>query len=452
MADFVGPLKRTLGGLSNPTPEVRARVYDKARVTIADQLAKKTPPLAPSVIAQHERTLEDAIATVEREYARPAPGSDPLAELEDILFSVDRNRNLPSQTTTSPEPAVNAANTGESIEAALADALEVAPISSQSQADSAAAFRFGRPSQGSPRRTRRKRPARERPPEPAITEGPRFELRGGKLAGTTVPLGNFSEKAQAALHRNLRAVLAESEAQFAKMENKFPELVKAAREYTALIAPETNNLDVVSIYAVGASLLSFADAYREQNIALTLAEPIEPQTAAALQAITRIHGAFIMGFEEGAELVRKSDEFLLDVTRIREIEVPGNALLESFVTNSRIIEQETLRANEPVRDYVVQFGWSGSRAGYSAYVSVRNIVISSTKILFGELSILGVLGGAVTVSALAGDPNMEFIRNVVPILRANAADLLTFFNHSPELRSYIEWVIQTLEQDHKLDE
>ncbi|TIO09768.1 hypothetical protein [Mesorhizobium sp.] len=96
MADFVGPLKRTLGGLSNPTPEVRARVYDKARVTIADKLAKNTPPLAPSVIAQHKRTLEDAIASVEREYAKPAPASDPLAELEDIFSSIDRNKNQSS--------------------------------------------------------------------------------------------------------------------------------------------------------------------------------------------------------------------------------------------------------------------------------------------------------------------------------------------------------------------
>ncbi|GLS39643.1 hypothetical protein GCM10010869_52400 [Mesorhizobium tianshanense] len=117
MADFVGPLKKTLGGLSNPTPEVRARVYDKARSTIADQLAKKTPPLAPSVIAQHKRTLEDAIATVEREYARPAPASDPLAELEDIFSSIDRNKNQSShvrqpvktEPAWQPAPAAKAA-------------------------------------------------------------------------------------------------------------------------------------------------------------------------------------------------------------------------------------------------------------------------------------------------------------------------------------------------------
>jgi hypothetical protein len=119
MADFVGALKKTLDGLGNPTPEIRARVYEKARSTIADKLAKNTPPLAPSVVAQHKRTLEDAIASVERGYAKPAPASDPLAELEDIFSSIDRNKNQsshvrqPAKTEPAwqPAPAAKAAPT-----------------------------------------------------------------------------------------------------------------------------------------------------------------------------------------------------------------------------------------------------------------------------------------------------------------------------------------------------
>nr|WP_029348834.1 hypothetical protein [Mesorhizobium ciceri] len=114
MADFVGALKKTLDKLDNPTPEIRARVYDKARSTIADKLAKNIPPLAPSVVAQHKRTLEDAIASVEREYAKPAaPASDPLSELEDIFSSIDRNKNQPSHVRqpAKAEPAWQPAKT-----------------------------------------------------------------------------------------------------------------------------------------------------------------------------------------------------------------------------------------------------------------------------------------------------------------------------------------------------
>lgn len=96
MVDFVGALKKTLDKLDKPSAEVRAKVYDMARSTIAKKIAERDPPFAPSDVARQKRALEDAIASVEREYAKPAPASDPLAELEDIFSSIDRNKNQPS--------------------------------------------------------------------------------------------------------------------------------------------------------------------------------------------------------------------------------------------------------------------------------------------------------------------------------------------------------------------
>ncbi|MFK0691886.1 hypothetical protein ACFX5Q_27315, partial [Mesorhizobium sp. IMUNJ 23033] len=98
MADFVAVLKKTIDGLGENTPEIRARVYDKARATIAKKLADHVPPLAPSVADQQKRTLEDAISSVERTYAKNVPAADPLAELEHIFSSIDRNKNQPSHT------------------------------------------------------------------------------------------------------------------------------------------------------------------------------------------------------------------------------------------------------------------------------------------------------------------------------------------------------------------
>ena len=98
MADFVAVLKKTLDNLGETTPEVRARVYDKARSTIAAKLAAITPPPPSSVADRQKRALEDAISSVERDYARSVPASDPLAELEHIFSSIDRNKNQPSHT------------------------------------------------------------------------------------------------------------------------------------------------------------------------------------------------------------------------------------------------------------------------------------------------------------------------------------------------------------------
>lgn len=85
MADFVAVLKKTLDGMGETTPATRQRVYEKARATVSAKLAAINPPPPPSVADRQRRALEDAIASIEREYAT---SSDPLAELEDVFASL----------------------------------------------------------------------------------------------------------------------------------------------------------------------------------------------------------------------------------------------------------------------------------------------------------------------------------------------------------------------------
>ena len=85
MADFVAVLRKTLDGMGETTPAIRQRVYEKARATVAAKLAAISPPPPPSVAERQRRALEDAIASIEKEYAA---NSDPLSELEDVFASL----------------------------------------------------------------------------------------------------------------------------------------------------------------------------------------------------------------------------------------------------------------------------------------------------------------------------------------------------------------------------
>ncbi|PLP60083.1 hypothetical protein CYK37_07900 [Mesorhizobium loti] len=115
MADFVAVLKKTLDGLGETTPDVRAKVYDKARTTIESKLAAINPPPPAAVADRQRKALEDAIATVEKDYTKTAQPLDPLAELENIFSSIDRNRTQQSHArpatkteTTAPTPQPSA--------------------------------------------------------------------------------------------------------------------------------------------------------------------------------------------------------------------------------------------------------------------------------------------------------------------------------------------------------
>ncbi len=102
MSDFVAVLKKTLDGLGDTTPEMRQRVYEKARSTISAKLEAMSPPPS-SLVANRQRTaLEDAIVEVERGY-KSGP-QEPLDELEQVLNSLNGLKNQPVIPPKAPAP------------------------------------------------------------------------------------------------------------------------------------------------------------------------------------------------------------------------------------------------------------------------------------------------------------------------------------------------------------
>ncbi|MCM2290980.1 hypothetical protein NAC44_01390 [Allorhizobium sp. BGMRC 0089] len=77
MADFVAVIRRAVDGLSNNTPEMRVKVYEKARGAVTRQLQTMTPKLSEDMLSRQLEKLEAAIAEVESDYAEALP---PLEE------------------------------------------------------------------------------------------------------------------------------------------------------------------------------------------------------------------------------------------------------------------------------------------------------------------------------------------------------------------------------------
>lgn len=101
MSDFVAVLKKTLEGLGETSPEMRQRVYGKARSTIAAKLAGMNPPPPRAVAERQHKALEDAIAEVERSYVPRQAPAEPLDELENVLNSLN---GLKNEQAAPPKP------------------------------------------------------------------------------------------------------------------------------------------------------------------------------------------------------------------------------------------------------------------------------------------------------------------------------------------------------------
>lgn len=66
MANFAGLLKKTIDAQENPTPQLRVRVYKRARETVERKLAETNVP--DDVVQQQLKALDDAIKRVEADY------------------------------------------------------------------------------------------------------------------------------------------------------------------------------------------------------------------------------------------------------------------------------------------------------------------------------------------------------------------------------------------------
>jgi hypothetical protein len=103
MADFVAVLKRTIDGLGDATPEMREKVYEKARATIAAKLAAMDPPPPEAVAERQKKSLDDAIAEVEAGYElTPKAKADPIDELENVFASLKDSRPLQPAPARTP--------------------------------------------------------------------------------------------------------------------------------------------------------------------------------------------------------------------------------------------------------------------------------------------------------------------------------------------------------------
>ena len=80
MADFVAVIRRAVDGLSDNNPEMRSKVYEKARGAVRRQLEAMNPRPSDDLIQRQLDKLEAAIGSVEGEHAEALPAEEAAPE------------------------------------------------------------------------------------------------------------------------------------------------------------------------------------------------------------------------------------------------------------------------------------------------------------------------------------------------------------------------------------
>ncbi|THF53624.1 hypothetical protein [Allorhizobium terrae] len=124
MADFVAVIRRAVDGLSNNTPEMRVKVYEKARGAVMRQLENMTPKPSEDMLRRQLDKLELAIKDVESEYAEALPAED---ETVDAAPAYEPEQvHAPEPYHAEPEPYEEPAPYEEPVSAAEPEGVETA--------------------------------------------------------------------------------------------------------------------------------------------------------------------------------------------------------------------------------------------------------------------------------------------------------------------------------------
>ncbi|MDQ0321751.1 hypothetical protein QO002_003889 [Pararhizobium capsulatum DSM 1112] len=134
MADFVAVIRRTVDGLSDNVPEMRSKVYEKARSAVRRQLESMKPRPSDHMIERQMTKLEAAINEVESDYDEALPA------IEDADFAPEAAAAVyhePVVQEPEPAPSEAAAEYAEPAEPEPVAEAEPEPASEPEQIEAA---------------------------------------------------------------------------------------------------------------------------------------------------------------------------------------------------------------------------------------------------------------------------------------------------------------------------
>ncbi|QQM30217.1 hypothetical protein JET14_18405 [Martelella lutilitoris] len=102
MADFTAVIRRAVEGLPEQSPELRARVYEKARSAVIRQMENMSPPPPEALIKRQIDKIDAAIAEVESEFAEALPPADDVTGEEPVA---EERYEAPPEDMPASEPA-----------------------------------------------------------------------------------------------------------------------------------------------------------------------------------------------------------------------------------------------------------------------------------------------------------------------------------------------------------
>jgi hypothetical protein len=123
-------------------------------------------------------------------------------------------------------------------------------------------------------------------------------------------------------------------------QNEQPELFAAAKSYFYNVDRDLSQIDFESLWGEGVYLEEAAEA-TARDIEKRLCEPLNDTALAALNALLRIHGPFILATKAGQENLADANTFEMRPDEANEQRAAAIELIQEFKANPDVVAPET---------------------------------------------------------------------------------------------------------------
>ena len=164
--------------------------------------------------------------------------------------------------------------------------------------------------------------------------------------------------------------------------------------------------------------------------------------------MSRLHGGFILGFPKGVELTERSDAARIAPETARLIEPSTSEILSSFAKQRRLFSDRARGLADALEAGLLTASWGTARVGHVSYVTLRNFLIQTGRTVLLANEISSNLAGGVLLAAAIQQSGLtpEAAVQLLDFMRANTASILSFVAPFPELRAWVEWMINYFDE------
>lgn len=189
-------------------------------------------------------------------------------------------------------------------------------------------------------------------------------------------------------------------------------------------------------------------AFERQDAHRTIAEPLEPTHLGLLIEISRLHGGFVLGFPTGVSLTQRADMARLAPEAIQAIQQSTSDILSSLAKQRRLVSERVRGLADSLEAGLISAAWGAARVGHTSYVTLRNFLIEAGKTILAANNSSATFAGGLMFAAAAQASGLsaEAVAQLLEFLRSNTADILSFVAPFPELRAWVGWIIDHIDE------